>query len=131
MNNVTVENKDDSNQQVIEKVESIDAHMQTFQELAESAIENYTKAARIQSIMERKSRREEMNAVTERHAKELDVENQKHKRLTYFFYFTGASIVSLCMVAFLTNNAEHVKTILMAVGFLLGGQGVSKMMSKS
>jgi len=126
MNNTPVQHKNDEQNQVVEKIDHIDARLEAMMDLGSSAIDAYKHNSRSKTLMERQVKRLEINADLKRHEKEQDIDNEKHKRVTYLLYFSGGSIVALCMVAFFTGNAEHVKTILMAVGFLLGGPTISK-----
>ncbi|MFZ3515069.1 hypothetical protein LC147_18430 [Vibrio harveyi] len=100
---------------MVEEISHINENLKATLELGGQALE----------YLERKDK--ESNAMNvEIRSKEITASLVKQKRVVWLIVYASLVMAALCAVAFATNNAEYVKDILLAAGFLLGGASIPK-----
>ncbi|PKF48770.1 hypothetical protein [Enterovibrio nigricans] len=110
--------------QVVERIESINETLQGILALGHAGIEAYENENKERT----KVTLEQAKMDFEIQSKNIQLEDKKHKRVIALIVLSVVCLVSLCLAAFLTNNAQYVDEIIKGVAFLFGGVGLAKLL---
>ncbi len=106
--------------QPIERAKEDEETLQGLFVFAQSAVEQF--------ITQTKER-EKMNF--EMHAKDVQLEDKKHKRLMIVVVLCILSIFTLCVTAFVTGSPQYVDKIITGAALFFGGTGIAKHFQKN
>ncbi|MFV0447630.1 MAG: hypothetical protein ACK5MF_04050 [Vibrio sp.] len=102
---------------MVEEINHINENFKAALELGGQALE----------YLERKDK--ESNAMNlEIQTKEIEASTSKHKRVIGLIVYAVSLMVALCVIAFITGNAEYIKDILSAVALVMGGASIPKLL---